>query len=74
MAYEAVQVLIRLGISSGRESKSTPRRSMDSLSQYVSRRSCKGNHDPLQGVYYAAGVQTTDPNNTDCRILGEPVG
>ena len=31
MTYEAVQVLVRLGNSSGRESRSAPRRLIDSL-------------------------------------------
>ena len=34
--HEAVQVLVRSGDSSGRVFRSEPRRSMDSLSQYVS--------------------------------------
>ena len=36
MTYEAVQVLVRLGDSSGRESRSAPRRSMDSLNRDMS--------------------------------------
>ena len=45
--YEAVQVLTRLGSSSGRESRSVPRRSMDSLSQCMSGYSRKRNCDLL---------------------------
>jgi len=48
MTYETVHVLIRLGSSSGRESRSIPRRSMDSLSRYMSGYSCKRDYyDPL---------------------------
>jgi len=47
MTYEAVQVLTRLGSSSGRESRSIPRRSMDSLCRYMSRYSRERNDDPL---------------------------
>jgi len=35
--YKAVQVLVRSGDSSGRVFRSEPRRSMDSLTHYVSR-------------------------------------
>ena len=48
MTYEAVQVLILLGSSSGRESRSIPRRSRDSLSRYMSGYSRKRDYyDPL---------------------------
>ena len=47
MTYEAVQVLIPSGDSSGRGSRSASRRFMVSLSQYMRRYSRKNNHDPL---------------------------
>jgi len=56
MTYEAVQVLIRLGDSLGRESRSAPRRSMDSLSQYMSRCLCKKNYDALRSVHHTTRV------------------
>jgi len=65
VTYEAVQVLVLSEYFSGRVFRSEPRRSMDSLSQYVSGRLREGDTDPLRSVHHTTGVQATNFNNAD---------
>lgn len=54
MTHEAVHVLIRLGCSSGRASRSAPRRLMGSLNRHVSGYFGKNDCDSLYGVHHTA--------------------
>jgi len=56
VTYEAVQVLVRLVDSSGRAFRSEPRRSIDSLSQYMSGRLRGRNNGLLRRVHHTTRI------------------